>query len=104
MHAQTLPQTKPFLSSAAFTFAGSMCDGSSTGISTVSKPHFLNLGNSFTLSVVKGDVNKNVLMPILIDIGFVKRVEAKETRCRVKRELLICPRARNENFSHRNVR
>src|SRR5688572_28610102 len=66
MQAQRLPMARPFLSAAAFTFAGSMCDGSSTGISTVSKPHFLNLGKCLVLSVMNGDVNKKVLMPSLI--------------------------------------
>src|SRR5258706_9655993 len=69
MHAQTEPQTKPCLSNSAFTCAGSMCEGSSTGISTVSNPHFLNCGNSFVLSLVKGEVNKNVLIPNLIVFG-----------------------------------
>src|ERR1051325_6184810 len=69
MHAQTEPQASLFLSSSRRTCAGSMCDGSSTGISTVSNPHFLNVGNSFVLSLVKGDVNKNVLMPSLINLG-----------------------------------
>jgi len=54
MHAHTLPIFNPALSAAAFTFTGSMCSSASTGISTVSKPHFLNLGKSFTLSVVNG--------------------------------------------------
>src|SRR5688500_17281664 len=71
MQAQTDPQASLFLSSSRFTCAGSMCDGSSTGISTVSKPHFLKVGNSFVLAFVKGDVNKNVLMPSLIKFRFV---------------------------------
>src|SRR2546425_132760 len=66
MQAQTEPQTSPSLSSARFTCAGSMCDGSSTGISTVSKPHFLKVLKSFVLSLVNGEVNKKVLMPNLI--------------------------------------
>src|SRR5687767_4349499 len=73
MHAQTEPQTNPFLSSSAFTWAGSICDGSSTGISIDSNPHFLNCGNSFVLSFVKGEVNKNVLIPNLIVLGDVMR-------------------------------
>ena len=63
MQAQMLPMTKPCLSAAAFTLTGSMCSGASTGSSNVSKPHFLNLGNSFTDSVVNGEVNKKVLIP-----------------------------------------
>jgi hypothetical protein len=43
-----------------------MCEGSSTGISTVSKPHFLKVLNSLVLSLVKGEVNRKVLMPNLI--------------------------------------
>ena len=54
MQAQTLPIASPFFSAAARTFAGSICSSASTGISTVSKPHFLNFGKSFTLSVVNG--------------------------------------------------
>src|SRR5881394_546709 len=66
MQAQTEPHANPCLSNSAFTKAGSMCDKSSTGISTVSKPHFLNVLKSFVLSLVKGEVNKKVLMPNLI--------------------------------------
>src|SRR5258705_12783641 len=43
-----------------------MCDRSSTGISTVAKPHFLKVLNNFVLSLVNGDVKRNVLIPILI--------------------------------------
>src|SRR5882762_4667581 len=57
-----------------------MCDGSSTGISTVSKPHFLKVENRLVLSVVKGDVKRNVLMPILI----WNWREARATASRVK--------------------
>src|SRR5687767_8455123 len=70
MHAQTLPQTSPALSSSRFTCAGSMCDGSSMGISTDSNPHFLNCGKSFVESFVNGDVNRKVLMPNLMVRGF----------------------------------
>src|SRR4051794_10999959 len=66
MQAQTDPQTRPFFSSSACTYFGSMCDGSSIGISTDSKPHFLNMGNSLVDSLVNGDVNKNVLIPSLM--------------------------------------
>jgi len=66
MQAQTDPQTKPLRSRAAFTVFGLMWLGSSTGISTVSKPHFLNLGNREVLREVKGEVNKNELIPNLI--------------------------------------
>jgi hypothetical protein len=66
MQAHTLPIAKPALSAAAFTLAGSMCSGDSIGSSTVSKPHFLNLGKSFTLSVVNGETKRKELMPILI--------------------------------------
>src|SRR5262245_52858863 len=80
MQAQTEPHTSPFLSSSAFTRAGSMCDGSSTGISTVSKPHFLKVGKNLVLSFVKGEVNKKVLMPSLIMRGR----EANQTHLPVK--------------------
>src|SRR5688572_19554869 len=70
MHAQTLPQTRPTLSSSRFTCAGSMCDGSSIGISTDSNPHFLNWGKSLVESFVNGDVNRKVLMPNLMVPGF----------------------------------
>src|SRR5437016_14225901 len=66
MQAQTEPQTKPFLSSSRFTWAGSICDKSSTGISTVSKPHFLNCLNNLVLWLVKGEVKRKVLIPIRI--------------------------------------
>src|SRR5438093_11342261 len=66
MQAQAEPQTSPCLFNSSFTKAGSMCDGSSIGISTVSNPHFLNVLKSGVLSLVKGDVNRNVLMPNLI--------------------------------------
>src|SRR6266496_6128449 len=66
MHAQADPQASPYLSSSLFTKAGSMCEGSSMGISTVSKPHFLNVLKSRVLALVKGEVNKKVLMPNLI--------------------------------------
>lgn len=36
------------------------------GISTVSKPHSLKVGKRLVLSVVNGDVNRKVLIPILI--------------------------------------
>jgi hypothetical protein len=45
------------------------------GISTVSKPHFLNVGKSETLSVVNGEVNRKELMPNLM-----VELEKKETR------------------------
>src|SRR4051812_26530951 len=80
MQAQTDPQTSPLLSSSAFTCAGSMWLGSSTGISTVSNPHFLNCGKSLVDSLVNGDVNKKVLIPNLISLSR----EAKETRAAVK--------------------
>src|SRR5258705_6524790 len=66
MQAQAEPQTNPCLSNSSFTKAGSMCDGSSMGISTVANPHFLNVLKSLVLSLVKGEVNKKVLMPNLI--------------------------------------
>src|SRR5437660_7613154 len=66
MQAQADPHTSPCRSSSFFTKVGSIWDGSSIGISTVSKPHFLNVLKSGVLSLVKGDVNRNVLMPNLI--------------------------------------
>src|SRR5262245_12720482 len=72
MQAQTLPQTSLFLSSSRRTWAGSICDGSSTGISTVSKPHFLKVGNNFVLALVNGDVNRNVLIPSLIKLWVLR--------------------------------
>src|SRR6187200_1742339 len=73
MQAQAEPQTSPFRSSSDFTYAGSMCEGSSIGISIVSKPHFLKRGKSLVLSLVKGEVNKKVLMPNLI-VEFLNRL------------------------------
>src|SRR5258705_9486996 len=46
-----------------------MWEMSSTGISTVSNPHFLNVLNNLVLSLVKGEVKRNVLIPILIRCG-----------------------------------
>src|SRR4051812_28717879 len=63
MHAQRLPIAMPALSAPAFTFAGSMWDGSSTGISTVSNPHFLNWEKSFVLAVTNGLTKRKELMP-----------------------------------------
>jgi hypothetical protein len=40
-----------------------MCSGASIGISIVSKPHFLNFGKRLVLFVVKGEVNRKVLIP-----------------------------------------
>src|ERR1043166_1969356 len=87
MQAQTDPQTRPFSSSSAFTKAGSICDVSSTGISTVSKPHFLKVLNSFVLSLVNGEVNRKVFIPILISVrracnGALQMSSAKENGCR----------------------
>ena len=52
---------------------------SSIGISTDSKPHFLNCGNSLVDSVVNGDVNRNVLIPSLM----VRRIvqTARKIQC-----------------------
>src|ERR1051326_7555003 len=78
MQAQTEPQANPCLSNSSFTKAGSMWEVSSTGISTVSKPHFLNVLKSFVLSLVKGEVNRNVLMPNLIKEFFDRLVEREK--------------------------
>src|SRR5690348_12883343 len=81
MQAQTEPQTSLCLSSSRFTWAGSMWDGSSTGISMVSNPQRLNCGKSLVLSLVKGDVKRKVLMPMRIrelrvnrSVGVSKRI------------------------------
>src|SRR5712692_7684675 len=66
MQAQTEPQASPCRSSSAFTCRGSMWLVSSTGISTVWKPHFLNVLNKAVLSLVNGEVKRKVLMPNLI--------------------------------------
>ncbi len=66
MQAQTEPHTSPCWSSSALTRAGSMWLGSSTGISTVSNPHFLKVLKRAVLLLVNGEVNRNVLMPNLI--------------------------------------
>src|ERR1051325_8833087 len=66
MQAQTEPQTRPCLSNSRLTWAGSMCEGSSTGISMDLKPHFLKVGKSRVLLLVNGEVNRKVLMPSLI--------------------------------------
>src|SRR2546426_10612156 len=82
MQAQTEPHTKPCRSSSRRTLAGSMWEGSSIGISTVSNHHFLNVLNKPVLWVVNGDVNRNVLMPILISIWSGQ--EARATQGGVK--------------------
>ena len=66
MQAQTEPQARPARSSAFLTFTESMCSGASIGSSTVSKPHFLNLGKRRVLCVTNGDTNKNELIPNLM--------------------------------------
>src|SRR3954462_8869102 len=78
MHAHTLPIAMPAFSAPAFTFAGSMCDGSSIGISTVSKPQSLNFLKSFTLSVTKGETKRNELMPKRMEVlvGVSRRADA----------------------------
>jgi hypothetical protein len=43
-----------------------ICSGASMGISTVSKPHFLNLGKRLVDFVVNGEVNRKELMRNLI--------------------------------------
>src|SRR4051794_25083783 len=90
MHAHTLPMASPAFSAAAFTFAGSMCDGSSIGISTVSKPQSLNFLKSFTLSVTKGETKRKELMPkrMGVVVGFREprtRIQSRKGRG-VKRE------------------
>src|SRR4051812_24823973 len=81
MQAHTLPTAIPALSAAAFTAAGSMCDGSSIGISTVSKPHFLNVAKSLVLSVVNGETKRKELMPNLM-MGNVEVKNRAQTRAR----------------------
>src|SRR5580698_2503592 len=66
MQAQAEPHTSPVLSNSIFTLCGSICAGASMGISTVSNPQSLNMGNSLVLLVVKGEVNRKVFMPILM--------------------------------------
>src|SRR5687768_268634 len=66
MHAHTLPIARPDFSAAARTFGGSICEGSSIAISTVSNPQRRKVGKSETLCVVKGEVKRKVLMPILM--------------------------------------
>jgi len=46
------------------------------GISTVANPHFLNVLNKEVLLLVKGDVNKKVLMPNLIK-DFADRLDER---------------------------
>src|SRR5437868_1853697 len=82
MHAHTLPIARLFLSAAAFTAAGSMCAGSSMGISTVSKPHFLNVGKSTVLSVVNGETKRKVLMPSLMMEALEVKTASKQERHR----------------------
>src|SRR5829696_7057646 len=89
MHAQTLPIATPALSAAAFTFAGSMCDGSSIGISTESKPQSLNFLKSRVLSVVKGEVKRKVLMPKRIVVRRKRVVEVTRPREGARRTQLV---------------
>src|SRR5580704_1784112 len=69
MQAHTEPHIRLCRSSSFLTNFGSMCEGSSIGISTDSKPHRLNCGKSFVLALVNGDVNRKVLMPNLIMVS-----------------------------------
>ena len=97
MHAQMLPTAMPAFFAAAFTATGSMCEGSSTGISTVSKPHFLNCENSLVLAVTNGLTNRNELIPKRLGVDWLcvgllkrdapfaretKRSQARDTACR----------------------
>src|SRR5262245_9121201 len=66
MQAQTEPQTRPWLSTARGTWARTMGDGASPGISIDLKPRFLNMGKSLVLLLVNGEVKRKVLMPSLI--------------------------------------
>ena len=55
MQAQMEPIAMPALAAAAFKNLGSVCDGSSIGISTVWKPQFLSFLKRWTLSLVNGE-------------------------------------------------
>src|SRR5207247_7292261 len=66
IQAHAEPQTRPSLSNSALTCAGSMWAGSSMGISIDVNPHFLKVLKSAVLWLVKGEVNRKVLMPNLI--------------------------------------
>ena len=55
MQAQMDPMAMPALAAAAFRNFGSVCEGSSIGISTVWKPQFLSFLNRCTLSLVNGE-------------------------------------------------
>ncbi len=59
-----------------------ICSGASMGISTVSKPHFLNLGKRLVDFVVNGEVNRKELMPNLITCGYVGKATGMETGMR----------------------
>src|SRR5207249_6072553 len=63
---QSVPHTRPYRSSSDFTKAGSMWDSCSTAISTESNPQALKFLKSLVLSLVKGEVNRKVLMPNLM--------------------------------------
>jgi len=77
MQAQMDPQARPALSSSARTWAALMCDGSSMGISTVWKPHFLNWAKSFVLSSVNGEAKRKELMPNLMDLRLLFQTAGK---------------------------
>ena len=77
----------PALSAAARTLTGSMWDGSSMGSSRVSKPHFLNLGKSFTLSVTNGETYRKVFNPKRI-VVFNRLICFTRARCLVTRDYL----------------
>src|SRR2546427_13115840 len=80
--AQTVPQTRPCLSSSLFTWAGSMWARSSTGISTLWKPHFLKVGKRRGLSLGDGGGDKKVFMPNLLIETFrqANKIEATVQR------------------------
>src|SRR5262249_1994070 len=62
-HGVTAPQAIPRRSKDALIQCESIFEGSSMGISTDSKPHFLKRGNNFTLSFVNGEAKRKVLIP-----------------------------------------
>src|SRR5438445_6285788 len=98
MQAQADPHTSPCRSSSFFTKVGSIWDGSSIGISTVSNPHFLKVLKSGVLSLVKGEVNRKVLMPNLImdiDERLVERQAVSKVFAAGKR---LCLRGVNNHF------
>src|SRR4026208_614351 len=74
-----------------------MCDSCSTAISTESNPQDLKVLNHLVLSSVKGEVNRNVLMPNRMGVSSLEMSEP-ETCLLERRYLTIKARLAQKYF------